>query len=58
MCDFSMVLLHKDHKHLCLTFEANTNLACDLNHFTIYELNSWLQVTLLMHQHNITLHSR
>jgi hypothetical protein len=29
----------------------------DLNHFTIYEFKSWMQVTLLMHQHNITLHS-
>jgi hypothetical protein len=38
-------------------FEANTNRAYDLNHFTIYELNSWIQVTLLMYQHNITLHN-
>jgi hypothetical protein len=57
MCDFSMVLLHKDHIILVSAFEANTNKTCDLNHFTIYEFNSWLQVTLLMHQHNITLHS-
>jgi hypothetical protein len=30
---------------------------CDLYLFTIYEFKSWLQVTLLMHQHIITLHS-
>ena len=38
-------------------FEANTNRVCDLCHFTIYEFKSWLQVTLLMHQHVVTLHS-
>jgi len=30
---------------------------CDLYHITLYEFKSWLQVTLLMHQHVVTLHS-